>query len=138
MHSISCTIYVHLQICGVRHLARAVVEIEDAVNTGFRDAVRLAEELADLELKSGAQNSTALRCKQNALNEKNEDNATLQTLFAEVNAEWQDTNGRRFGVVGMLNLGLEVYSVHLLSEARSAVVSYIPLRHSCKLHQWVN
>jgi hypothetical protein len=32
------------------------------------------------------------------LEEKNEDNFTLQALFAEVNADWQDTNGRRFGV----------------------------------------
>ncbi|KAF8494846.1 hypothetical protein F5888DRAFT_1795001 [Russula emetica] len=54
----------HILVCGERRLARAVVEIEDAVNTGFRDA--------------------ALRRKQNALDDKNEDNATLQTLFAEV------------------------------------------------------
>lgn len=88
-------------VCGDRRLARAVVEIEDAVNTGFRDAVRLAGELADLETKSklGGENSTALRCKKNALDEKNEDNAILQTLFAEVSAEWQDVNKRKFGVV---------------------------------------
>ncbi|KAH9004113.1 hypothetical protein EDB86DRAFT_3062455 [Lactarius hatsudake] len=89
----------HILVCGERRLARAVVEIEDAVNTGFRDAVRLAGELAELGLKSDGQNSTALRRKQNALDDKNEDNATLQTLFAEVKAKWQDTNGRRFGDV---------------------------------------
>ncbi|KAH9042942.1 hypothetical protein EDB83DRAFT_2507572 [Lactarius deliciosus] len=59
----------------------------------------LAGELAELGLKSDGQNSTALRRKQNALDDKNEDNATLQTLFAEVKAKWQDTNGRRFGDV---------------------------------------
>ncbi|KAH9003910.1 hypothetical protein EDB84DRAFT_1573226, partial [Lactarius hengduanensis] len=89
----------HILVCGERRLARAVVEIEDAVNTGFRDAVRLAGELAELGLKLDGQNSTALRRKQNALDDKNEDNATLQTLFAEVKAKWQDTNGRRFGDV---------------------------------------
>ncbi|KAH9014956.1 hypothetical protein EDB85DRAFT_2295808 [Lactarius pseudohatsudake] len=46
----------HILVCGERRLARAVVEIEDAVNTGFRDAVRLAEELAELGLKSDGQN----------------------------------------------------------------------------------
>ncbi|KAH9043505.1 hypothetical protein EDB83DRAFT_2507533 [Lactarius deliciosus] len=59
----------------------------------------LAGELAELGLKSDGQNSTALRRKQNALDDKNEDNATLQTLFAEVKAKWQDTNDRRFGDV---------------------------------------
>jgi len=33
------------------------------------------------------------------LDDKNEDNVALQTLFAEVTADWQDTNGRRFSVV---------------------------------------
>ncbi|KAF8973546.1 hypothetical protein BDZ97DRAFT_1912033 [Flammula alnicola] len=89
----------HILVCGERRLARAVVEIEDAVNTGFRDAVRLAGELADLGLKLGGKNSTALGRKQIALDAKNEDNATLQTLFAEVQGQWQDTNGRRFGDV---------------------------------------
>jgi hypothetical protein len=89
----------HILVCGERRFARAVVEIEDAINTGFRDVVRLAGELADLQSKLGGQNSMALRRKQNALNDKNEDNATLQILFAEVNAEWQDNNGRRFGDV---------------------------------------
>lgn len=37
--------------------------------------------------------------KQTALDAKNEDNATLQTLFAEVQAQWQDINGRRLGDV---------------------------------------
>ena len=78
----------HILICGNRCLARAVVEIEDAVNTGFCDAIRLAGELADLESKLGRKESMALQRKRNALAEKNEDNA-----------DWQDTNGRKFGVV---------------------------------------
>ena len=89
----------HILVCGERRLARAVNEIEDAVNTGSRDAVRLAGELAQLESKPGGQNSTVLRRTQNALKYKNEDSATLQALFAEVNAEWKDTNRRRFGDV---------------------------------------
>ncbi|KAH8976621.1 hypothetical protein EDB86DRAFT_2839786 [Lactarius hatsudake] len=89
----------HILVCGERRFARAVVEIEDAINTGFRDAVRLARELAELGLKSDGQNSTALRRRQNAFDDKNEDNATLQTLFAEVKAKWQDTNNCRFGHV---------------------------------------
>ncbi|KAI0258687.1 hypothetical protein BC834DRAFT_926442 [Gloeopeniophorella convolvens] len=59
----------------------------------------LAGELADLGLKLGRKNSTALGHKQIASDAKNKDNATLQTLFAEVQAQWQDTNGRRFGDV---------------------------------------
>jgi hypothetical protein len=91
----------HILVCGDRRLAHAVTEIEDAVTTGLRDVVRLAGEVEDLESKLGMpkENKTTLRYTKNALNEKNEDNATLQTFFAAVNADWQDTNGRRFGVV---------------------------------------
>jgi len=91
----------HILVCGDRRLARAVTEIEDAVTTGLRDVVRLAGEIEDLESKLSApkENRTALKRRKNALDEKNEDNPTLQTFVAEVNADWQDTNGRRFGVV---------------------------------------
>ncbi|KAF8656942.1 hypothetical protein AX16_002329 [Volvariella volvacea WC 439] len=70
----------HILVCGDRRLARAVTEIEDAV--------RLARTVADLEAKLGTpkENRTALRHMKNALEEKNEDNTTLQTFFAEVNA----------------------------------------------------
>ena len=85
----------HILVCGDRRLARAVSEIEDAVTTGLRDAVRLAKELKD----TPKENASALRRRKNALEDKNEDNDALQTLFAEVTADWQDTNGRRFGVV---------------------------------------
>ncbi|KAF8264968.1 hypothetical protein EI94DRAFT_1699830 [Lactarius quietus] len=77
----------HILVCGERRLNRAVVEIEDAVNTGFRDAVRLAGELVVLKSKPGGKNDMALTRKQFA------------TLFTEVQAEWQDTEGRRFGKV---------------------------------------
>jgi hypothetical protein len=96
-------------------VARAVTEIEDAVTTGLRDVIRLAGEVKDLEFKSGMlkENKTVLRRKKDALNEKNEDNAPLQT-FAEVNAEWQDTNGRRFGVVDWTpNISVRVDDRHV-------------------------
>ncbi|KII88088.1 hypothetical protein PLICRDRAFT_698552 [Plicaturopsis crispa FD-325 SS-3] len=89
----------HILVCGERRFARAVVKIEDAVNTGFRDAIRLAGELEGLKLKLGGANSTAMRRKQTALDAQNEDNATLQTFFDEVQANWQDINGRRLGKV---------------------------------------
>lgn len=37
----------HILICGDRRLTRAVTEVEDAVTTGLREAVRLASELTD-------------------------------------------------------------------------------------------
>ena len=91
----------YILVCGNRRLAQATTEIEDAVTTGLRDAARLAGEIEDLESKldTPKENRTALKRKKNALDEKNEDNPTLQTFFAEVNADWQDANGRRFGVV---------------------------------------
>ena len=91
----------HILVCGDRRLARAVTEIEDAVTTGLRDVARLAGEVEDLESKLGTpkENRTALKRRKNALDEKNEDNPILQTFLAEVNADWHDANGRRFGVV---------------------------------------
>jgi hypothetical protein len=91
----------HILVCSDRRLARAVTEIEDAINTGLRDTVRLSGEIEDLESKLGMpkENQTALRRRKSALNLKYEDNATLQNFFAEVNADWQDPDGRRFGVV---------------------------------------
>jgi hypothetical protein len=58
----------HILVCGDRRLARAVTEIEDAVTTGLRDVVRLAEEVEDLESKLGTpkENKTALRRRKNA------------------------------------------------------------------------
>ena len=55
---------------------------EEAVNTGLRDAVRLVGELEELESKAGGQQTTAIRRKQNALDDKNEDNTTLRTFSA--------------------------------------------------------
>ncbi|KDR76885.1 hypothetical protein GALMADRAFT_225056 [Galerina marginata CBS 339.88] len=91
----------HILVCGDRRLACAISEIEDAITTGLRDVVGLAGGVEDLESKLGTpkENKTALRRNKNALYEKNEDNTTLQPFFAEVNADWQDTNGRRLGVV---------------------------------------
>ena len=85
----------HILVYGDRRLARAIAEIQKAVTTGLRDAVRLVEELGD----TPEDDASALRRARNALDNKNEDNTNLQTLFDEVNANWTDTNGRRFGVV---------------------------------------
>ncbi|KAJ3478928.1 hypothetical protein NLJ89_g12359 [Agrocybe chaxingu] len=72
--------------------------ILNAVSAGFRDVVKLSDELAQLELIHGAE-SPRLERKQRALKEKNETNDTLQALFDEVKANWQDANGRRLGAV---------------------------------------
>jgi hypothetical protein len=85
----------YILVCGDHRLARAIAEIQEAVTTGLRDAVRLVEELGDMP----EDDASALRRARNALDDKNEDNPNLQTLFDEVNANWTDTNGRRFGVV---------------------------------------
>ncbi|KAG6850084.1 hypothetical protein H0H93_001217 [Arthromyces matolae] len=89
----------HILVCGERCFARAFAEIEDAVNTGLRDVVILAGELAELESKAGEQKSTTIRRLKNALDDKNEDNITLQDFYTEVDQEWKDTNGRRLGHV---------------------------------------
>ena len=88
-------------MCGHCRLARAVTDIENAVTTGLRDVVRLAGEVADLQSKVGTskEDTRALRRKKTDLDNLNEDNAILRALFVEVNADWQDTNGRRLGVV---------------------------------------
>ena len=82
-------------VCGERRLARTIAEIQKAVTTGLRDAVRLVEELRDMP----EDDASALRRVRNALDDKNEDNTNLQALFDEVNANWTDMNGCRFGVV---------------------------------------
>ena len=68
---------------------------------GFRDAVRLFEEVEELEKALGTdeEDTQALDRKRNALKEKNEDYAGLKGLFDEVKGEWKDSNGRRFGIV---------------------------------------
>ena len=85
----------HILVCSDRRLACAITEVQNAVTTGLRDAVRLAGELKD----TPKDDTSALRRRKNALEDKHEDNANLQALFDEVDANWKDTNGRRFGVV---------------------------------------
>ncbi|KDQ14763.1 hypothetical protein BOTBODRAFT_55258 [Botryobasidium botryosum FD-172 SS1] len=85
----------HILICSDRRFTRAITEIQNAVTTGLRDAARLAGELKD----TPKDDTSALRRTRNALEYKHEDNANLQALFDEVDANWKDTNGRRFGVV---------------------------------------
>jgi hypothetical protein len=85
-------------VCGERRFDRAFNEVEDALNTGLRNAVRLAGELKDLEANaSGQTTARAMQRKQTALAEKHEDNATLQDLYDQVDETWRDVNKRKFG-----------------------------------------
>ncbi|KAG6839278.1 hypothetical protein C0991_004171 [Blastosporella zonata] len=86
-------------VCGERRFDRAFSEVEDAVNTGLRDAVRLAAELKDLEAKAGGQTNRAMQRKQTALDDKHEDNAALQELFGQVDEMWRDVGNRKFAHV---------------------------------------
>jgi hypothetical protein len=85
----------HIVVCGERRFARAVSEIEDAINKDLRDAVKLTNELAGL----ADQNTMAVQRKTTALKEKNENIAILQTLFDEVQDNWKDVESRKFGIV---------------------------------------
>ncbi|KAJ7103049.1 hypothetical protein B0H15DRAFT_190719 [Mycena belliarum] len=85
----------HVVVCGERRLARAVREIEDVINKDLRDAVKLTNELAGL----ADQNTLARQRKTTALKEKNENITILQTLFDEVQSNWKDVEGRKFGLV---------------------------------------
>ncbi|KAF8907002.1 hypothetical protein CPB84DRAFT_1813638 [Gymnopilus junonius] len=89
----------HILVCGERRFTRAVDEIEGAVKTGFRNALRLAGELKVLESKPGAQNDRVLSRKRRDLDDQIEANATLHTLSAEVKDEWTNLDSRRFGLV---------------------------------------
>lgn len=84
-------------VCGDRRFRRGFEEIDDAVNTGLRDAVRLAGELKDLETKSGG--TRAIDRKKTDLNNMHQDNAILRELFDEVDGKWRDPNNRKLGEV---------------------------------------
>lgn len=86
-------------VCGERRFGRAFDEVEDALNTSLRDAVRLAAELKELEAKAGGQTTRAMQRKQTALDDKDEDNATLQDLFDQVVETWRDVDNRKLGHV---------------------------------------
>ena len=86
----------HILVCGDRRLARAIAEIQKAVATGLRSAVKLVEELGETPVDDA---SALGRARWNALEYNNKYNTNLQNLFDEVNANWTDTNDRRFGVV---------------------------------------
>ncbi|KAI0003020.1 hypothetical protein BJV74DRAFT_930583 [Russula compacta] len=86
-------------VCGDRRFRRGFEEIDDAVNTGLRDAVRLAGELKDLETKSGGKNTRAIDRKKTDLNNMHQDNAILRELFDEVDGKWRDPNNRKLGEV---------------------------------------
>ncbi|ODN81166.1 hypothetical protein L202_03257 [Cryptococcus amylolentus CBS 6039] len=89
----------HILVCGERRFARAVVEIENSVNNALRDAVIFTRQLKRVESTSGGQNSVAARRQRSALNDKNEDIVTLQTLLNKVRSDWKAGELREFGVV---------------------------------------
>ena len=83
----------HILVCGERRLDLAITEIEKAVAKGFRDAVRLFEEVEELEkvLGTDKEDTQALDCKRNTLKEKNEDHTSLKELFDGVKGKpWKD------------------------------------------------
>ncbi|KAF8876428.1 hypothetical protein CPB84DRAFT_1838678 [Gymnopilus junonius] len=75
----------HIVMCGKRRLARAITEIEDALNN----------ELANL----GDEVTMAVERRTAALKEKNENIMILQTLFDEVQADWKEVEGRKLSLV---------------------------------------
>ena len=85
----------YIVVCGERRFARAVSEIEDAINKDLRDAVKLNNELTGL----ADQNTMAAQRKTTALMEKNENITILQALFDEVQTNWKDVERRKFGLV---------------------------------------
>ncbi|ODN80330.1 hypothetical protein L198_07830 [Cryptococcus wingfieldii CBS 7118] len=89
----------HILVCGERRFARAVVEIENSVNNAFRDAVILTRKLKRMESTSDGQNSVAAQRQRSALNDKNEDIVTLQTLLTKVQSDWEAGELREFGLV---------------------------------------
>ncbi|KAG8812983.1 hypothetical protein FRC17_001725 [Serendipita sp. 399] len=86
-------------VCGDRRFGRAFEEIEDVVNTGLRDAVRLAGELKGLQAKSGGQTNRAIDRKKTDLANKKQDNAILQEFFDKVEEKWKDPNNRKLSEV---------------------------------------
>jgi len=91
----------YILVCGDCRLQRAMAEIKTAVSTGLRDAIKLIGEVADLESKVGTaeEDSRALRLTKSELEQRHEDNGLLETFFDQVNADWQNGDERRFGIV---------------------------------------
>ena len=86
-------------VCGDRRFDLAFGEIKEALNTGFRDALKLAGELEMLEIKYEGQDHKSVQRKRTALEQRHEDNATLQDLFDEVDQKWRNEDNRRLGEV---------------------------------------
>ena len=84
-------------VCGERCFIRAFDEVQDALNTGLHDAVRLTGEFQ--EAKAGGQTTRAMQRKQTDLYRQNEDNETLQEFFNQVDEKWRVVNDREFAKV---------------------------------------
>lgn len=120
----------HILVCSERRFARAAEEIKDAINTKFRDAVKFAEELEVLRLKEGEKFVRALECKQIALDTRNQDNATLQMLFAEVQGQWQDATSRRLGDVDWApGISVRIDDRHYTRDIATFTVNEVKLEH---------
>ncbi|KAL1940216.1 hypothetical protein VTO73DRAFT_9168 [Trametes versicolor] len=90
---------VSILVCGERRFNRANKEIKEALNTGLRDAVRLAGELKDLQTKEGAPAKRAVQRKEADLTRQLEDNEVRQELFHVVNGPWKLAGNREFATV---------------------------------------
>ncbi|KAF9555861.1 hypothetical protein CPC08DRAFT_737257 [Agrocybe pediades] len=117
-------------VCGEHRFDRALNEIEDAVNTGLRDAVQLAGYLKDLESKSDGQITEVIQHKRTVLDYKHEDNATLQEFFDEVNEKWRDANNRKLGQVHWApQISVKVDNHHYTRDIATLVVDEEKLKN---------
>ncbi|KAF9047801.1 hypothetical protein BJ165DRAFT_1468210 [Panaeolus papilionaceus] len=91
----------YILVCGEERLQRAIAQIEKAISTGLRNAVKLVEEVSGLEAKVGtpAEDSRSLRRIRTELKDLEEDNMLLETFLNEINREWQNGESRRLGIV---------------------------------------
>lgn len=90
---------VSILVCGERRFDRANKEIKEALNTGLREAVRLAGELKDLQTKEGTPAKRAVQRKEADLTRQLEDNEVRQELFHVVNGPWKLAGNCKFATV---------------------------------------
>ncbi|KIY63946.1 hypothetical protein CYLTODRAFT_413667 [Cylindrobasidium torrendii FP15055 ss-10] len=89
----------YILVCGHRQFAIAVAKIEEKIDHCLRDIVRLDEEWGLAENKLGSGEARHLERIKTALEDKMVDSETLKALLDQVEAEWQDPDAHRLGVV---------------------------------------
>ena len=93
----------HIVVCGEGRFDSAVAEIRYAVMTGVcrtrRDVANLVNSLQQLQSDGDGDNSATLGRVWSDLDRKDEDNVALLKFLAQVETDWQDSEGRRLGVV---------------------------------------